>query len=69
MCVVVDGRRVPFGALSLEAMVADPNAAAEELMEPGPPHYPPQLDVRGCVGISEAAESGSSPGHDLRVYS
>ena len=36
MCVVVNGRRVPLGALSLEAMVTDPNAAAEELMEPGP---------------------------------
>jgi Mg/Co/Ni transporter MgtE len=36
MCVVINGRRVPLGALSLEAMIADPNAAAEELMEPGP---------------------------------
>jgi hypothetical protein len=27
-------------------------------------HYPPELDVRGGVGISEATESGSSPGHD-----
>jgi Mg/Co/Ni transporter MgtE len=36
MCVVIDGRRVPFGALSLETMASDPNAAAEQLMEPGP---------------------------------
>jgi len=36
MCVVVNGRRVPLGALSLEAMATDPNAAAEQLMEPGP---------------------------------
>jgi len=36
MCVVANGRRVPLGALSLEAMATDPNAAAEQLMEPGP---------------------------------
>jgi rhodanese-related sulfurtransferase len=36
MCVVVNGRRVPLGTLSLEAMDTDPNAAAEQLMEPGP---------------------------------
>jgi rhodanese-related sulfurtransferase len=36
MCVVVNGRRVPLGALSLEAMVTDPNAAAEQLMDPDP---------------------------------
>ncbi len=35
-CVVVNGRRVPLGTLSLDAMVSDPNAAAEQLMEPGP---------------------------------
>lgn len=36
MCVVINGRRVPLGALSLETMATDPNAAAEQLMEPGP---------------------------------
>lgn len=36
MCVVINGRRVPLGALSLEVMATDPNAAAEQLMEPGP---------------------------------
>jgi Mg/Co/Ni transporter MgtE len=36
MCVVVNGRRVPLGTLSLGAMDTDPNAAAEQLMEPGP---------------------------------
>ncbi|HEV2666291.1 MAG TPA: CBS domain-containing protein [Blastocatellia bacterium] len=33
---MVNGRRVPLGTLSLEAMDADPNAAAEQLMAPGP---------------------------------
>jgi hypothetical protein len=36
MCVVVNDRRVPLGALSLEAMAIDPNGAAEQLMESGP---------------------------------
>jgi rhodanese-related sulfurtransferase len=36
MCVVINGRRVTLGALSLKAMTSDPNAAAEQLMEPGP---------------------------------
>lgn len=36
MCIVVNGRRVPLGALSLEAMATNPDAAAEQLMEPGP---------------------------------
>jgi Mg/Co/Ni transporter MgtE len=36
MCVVINGRRVPLGALSLDAMTKDPNAVAEALMEPGP---------------------------------
>jgi Mg/Co/Ni transporter MgtE len=36
MCVVVNGGRVPLGTLSLDAMVSDPNAAAEQLMESGP---------------------------------
>jgi hypothetical protein len=36
MCVVVNGRRVPLGALRLEAMARDPNATAEQLMELGP---------------------------------
>jgi Mg/Co/Ni transporter MgtE len=36
MCVVVNRQRVPLGALSLEAMASNPNAAAEQLMEAGP---------------------------------
>src|SRR5215475_15364883 len=36
MCVVVNGQHVPLGTLNLEAMVSDPKAAAEQLMEPGP---------------------------------
>ena len=36
MCVVINGRRVPLGALSLEAMATDLNAVAEQLMDPGP---------------------------------
>ncbi len=36
MCVVVNGRRAPLGLLSLDAMAKDPDATAEQLMEPGP---------------------------------
>lgn len=36
MCVVVNGLRATLGALSLEAMISDPNASAEQLMDPGP---------------------------------
>jgi rhodanese-related sulfurtransferase len=36
MCVVINGRRVTLGVLSGEAMISYPNAAAEQLMEPGP---------------------------------
>src|SRR5262245_11525173 len=36
MCVVINGRRVTLGVLSREAMISDPNASAEQLMEPGP---------------------------------
>jgi Mg/Co/Ni transporter MgtE len=36
MCVVINGQRVPLGALSLEAMATAPNTTAEQLMEPGP---------------------------------
>ena len=50
MCVVVNGRRVPLGALRLEAMVADPNAAAEQLMEPGP------ATIRPSWTFEEASE-------------
>ena len=41
MCVVINGRRVPLGALNSEAMTTDPNAAAEALMESGPPTIRP----------------------------
>src|SRR5262245_57220336 len=50
MCVVVNGRRVPLGALSLEAMARDTNAAAEELMEPGP------ATIRPSWTFEEASE-------------
>jgi len=50
MCVVVNGRRVPLGALSLDAMVTDPNAAAEELMELGP------ITIRPSWTFEEASE-------------
>jgi Mg/Co/Ni transporter MgtE len=50
MCVVVNDRRVPLGALSLDAMVTDPNAAAEELMEPGP------TTIRPSWTFEEASE-------------
>jgi Mg/Co/Ni transporter MgtE len=36
MCVVVNGENAPLGTLSLDAIASDPNAAAEQLMEPGP---------------------------------
>jgi len=50
MCVVVNGRRVPLGALSLKAMVTDPNAAAEQLMDPGP------ATIRPSWTFEEASE-------------
>jgi rhodanese-related sulfurtransferase len=50
MCVVVNDRRVPLGALSLDAMVTDPNAAAEELMELGP------TTIRPSWTFEEASE-------------
>jgi len=36
MCVVINGRRVTLGALSLKAMASDPNVMTEQLMEPDP---------------------------------
>ena len=36
MCVVINGRRVTLGVLSVEAMTSHPNTAAEQLMESGP---------------------------------
>jgi rhodanese-related sulfurtransferase len=47
MCVVVNGRRVPLGTLSLDAMVSDPNAAVEQLMEPGPATIRPSWSFEG----------------------
>jgi CheY-like chemotaxis protein len=35
-CIVVNDERVVLGVLRKEAMIFDPNAAAEQLMEPGP---------------------------------
>jgi hypothetical protein len=36
LCVVINGRRVALGVLSVEAMISHPDSAAEQLMEPGP---------------------------------
>ena len=36
MCVVINGHRVTLGVISGEAMIANPHATAEQLMDPGP---------------------------------
>src|SRR5262245_59454775 len=43
MCVVINGRRVTLGVLGGEAMTSNPNATAEQLMEPGPTTIRPNL--------------------------
>ena len=58
MCVVVNDRRVPLGSLSLDAMVTDPNAAAEQLMELGP------ATIRPSWTFEETSEYLKRQNHD-----
>ena len=44
-CVVVNDRRIVLGLLRGEALDADPDATAEQIMRPGPTTYKPDAEV------------------------